>query len=203
MTEPHAPSTLRQTLQRLLNAAKRYEHANPEDDEFDAAVKEARNVLKRISRAHVENAALRDALGWQRLADEFCDFNTAADRVVMHNFAGWLAARVAHAEPGEGAAPLADLAARMVRDAAKLDPEAQRVLSANLWNLYMSERAAPREADAAGPSPDKDLDSQEFYELLQAYRHAPLYPQADVVAAFEAIKAWVRASRPVSDTPHV
>jgi hypothetical protein len=41
----------------------------------------------------VDRGAPSDALTWQQFADEFCEFNPAADRVIMHNFAGWLAAR--------------------------------------------------------------------------------------------------------------
>lgn len=36
------------------------------------------------------------------------------------------------------------------------------------------------------------LDEQEFYELMQAYRHAPLADQAVAVAAFEAVKQIIR-----------
>jgi hypothetical protein len=31
-----------------------------------------------------------------------------------------------------------------------------------------------------------------FYDLMQAYRHAPHSPQSDVVAAYEAVKAHIR-----------
>jgi hypothetical protein len=43
------------------------------------------------------------------------------------------------------------------------------------------------------------LESQEFYELMQAYRHASLTNQNAAVAAFEAVKSFVRA-RNVSET---
>lgn len=36
------------------------------------------------------------------------------------------------------------------------------------------------------------LDDQEFYELMQAYRHAGIADQDQAVAAFEAVKAYVR-----------
>lgn len=36
------------------------------------------------------------------------------------------------------------------------------------------------------------LEEQEFYELMQAYRHAPATDQAAVVAAFEAVKQAIR-----------
>lgn len=36
------------------------------------------------------------ALRWQQIVDEFCEFNPYADRVIMGNFAGWLAARGEH-----------------------------------------------------------------------------------------------------------
>lgn len=37
-----------------------------------------------------------------------------------------------------------------------------------------------------------DLESQEFYELMQAYRHAPILDQAAVIKAFENVKATIR-----------
>jgi hypothetical protein len=43
------------------------------------------------------------------------------------------------------------------------------------------------------------LDNQEFYELMQAYRHAGIADQDAAVAAFEAVKSFVRA-RNVSET---
>lgn len=36
---------------------------------------------------------------------------------------------------------------------------------------------------------------REFYELMQAYRHAPHTPQKDVVAAYEAVKAHIKTHR--------
>ena len=36
------------------------------------------------------------------------------------------------------------------------------------------------------------LESQEFYELMQAYRHVPLADQKSVVSAFENIKKFIR-----------
>ncbi len=35
------------------------------------------------------------------------------------------------------------------------------------------------------------LNGQEFYELMQAYRHAPMGGQANVVAAFNATKQFI------------
>lgn len=40
---------------------------------------------------------------------------------------------------------------------------------------------------------DDFLDAQEFYELMQAYRHTDIASQNAVVKAFEAVKAHVRA----------
>jgi len=40
------------------------------------------------------------------------------------------------------------------------------------------------------------LDSREFYELMQTYRHAPPTRPAQVCEAFEAVKAWVRLNVP-------
>ena len=36
------------------------------------------------------------------------------------------------------------------------------------------------------------LDSQEFYELMQAYRHTPVVKQAETASAFEAVKQFIR-----------
>ena len=36
------------------------------------------------------------------------------------------------------------------------------------------------------------LDEQEFYELMQAYRHAPVADQEAVLKAFEAVKQAIR-----------
>lgn len=36
------------------------------------------------------------------------------------------------------------------------------------------------------------LDEQDFYELMQAYRHAQEWTQPTVVEAFEAVKAYIR-----------
>jgi len=35
------------------------------------------------------------------------------------------------------------------------------------------------------------LDSQEFYELMRAYRHAVGFDQSEVIAAFEAVKSFI------------
>lgn len=35
---------------------------------------------------------------------------------------------------------------------------------------------------------------REFYELMQAYRHAPHSPQRDVVAAYEAVKTYLTSN---------
>ncbi len=45
--------------------------------------------------------------------------------------------------------------------------------------------------EAITPEPQADVESQEFYELMQTYRHTPVVDQAAVVAAFEAVKAFV------------
>jgi len=37
------------------------------------------------------------------------------------------------------------------------------------------------------------FDDQPFYELMQQYRLAPLVPQRDVLACFEAVKDFARA----------
>ena len=39
---------------------------------------------------------------------------------------------------------------------------------------------------------DEDLDGEEFYNLMQSYRHAPFMPQEYVIEAFENVKAWIR-----------
>jgi hypothetical protein len=40
-----------------------------------------------------------------------------------------------------------------------------------------------------------EAGEREFYELMQAYRHAPHSPQRDVVEAYEAVKAHIKKSR--------
>lgn len=37
------------------------------------------------------------------------------------------------------------------------------------------------------------LNSHEFYELMQAYRMAPLVPQTQVTAAYNAVKQYIRS----------
>jgi hypothetical protein len=48
--------------------------------------------------------------------------------------------------------------------------------------------------DRGTPPPDVDdiLEDQEFYEAMQQYRHAPLTSQKEVVAAYEAVKRFIR-----------
>ena len=36
------------------------------------------------------------------------------------------------------------------------------------------------------------LDSKEFYNLMQTYRHSPFVPMCDVHKAFENVKAFIR-----------
>lgn len=36
-------------------------------------------------------------------------------------------------------------------------------------------------------------ECREFYELMQAYRHASLWDQAETVEKYEAVKEWLRA----------
>jgi len=38
------------------------------------------------------------------------------------------------------------------------------------------------------------LESREFYELMQSYRCAPIVDQPAVIAAFEAVKEFIRAA---------
>lgn len=40
---------------------------------------------------------------------------------------------------------------------------------------------------------DDGLDTQEFYELMQAYRHTSLANQSVVAERFEEVKAFIRA----------
>jgi hypothetical protein len=41
--------------------------------------------------------------------------------------------------------------------------------------------------------PDDDLlETEEFYNLMQEYRHAPIANQDAVVAAYEAVKEYLR-----------
>jgi len=36
------------------------------------------------------------------------------------------------------------------------------------------------------------LDSQDFYEMMQMYRHAQMKDQTKVVQNFEKVKQWIR-----------
>ena len=36
------------------------------------------------------------------------------------------------------------------------------------------------------------LDSQDFYEVMQCYRHSPMAEQHNIVRAFEDVKQWIR-----------
>ena len=36
------------------------------------------------------------------------------------------------------------------------------------------------------------LDGEDFYNLMQIYRHSPLMPQEYVIKAFENVKTWIR-----------
>jgi hypothetical protein len=40
--------------------------------------------------------------------------------------------------------------------------------------------------------PDDPLESQEFFDLMQAYRHAPIVNQAAVVDAYDKVKRFIR-----------
>lgn len=46
--------------------------------------------------------------------------------------------------------------------------------------------------ETAEPLQIEFLESRDFYELMQAYRHSPLLPPEHVLAAFEAVKSAVR-----------
>lgn len=39
---------------------------------------------------------------------------------------------------------------------------------------------------------NKNLDTQDFYEVMQSYRHANMSDQAHVVEQFENVKEWIR-----------
>lgn len=39
---------------------------------------------------------------------------------------------------------------------------------------------------------DERLDWQDFYEVMQTYRHAPMTEQHKVINAFEDVKEWIR-----------
>ena len=38
------------------------------------------------------------------------------------------------------------------------------------------------------------LESQDFYNLMQRYRHTPMTNQEEVVNSFEEIKTWIRCN---------
>lgn len=46
----------------------------------------------------------------------------------------------------------------------------------------------------AQPPPAEWLDSREFYEVMQAYRHAYVVDPAYVVERFEAVKSFIRSA---------
>jgi hypothetical protein len=39
---------------------------------------------------------------------------------------------------------------------------------------------------------DEKIESQEFYDLMQKYRHAPISNQKEVLLAFEEVKKFIR-----------
>lgn len=43
-----------------------------------------------------------------------------------------------------------------------------------------------------GDELDDDLESEEFYNLMQAYRHAPMVDQAGTATAYEDVKRFLR-----------
>ena len=58
------------------------------------------------------------------------------------------------------------------------------------WTAALA--AAPQHESQWQPDTSPDLESRDFYEVMQAYRHSLMEKPADVVAAFEAVKAWIR-----------
>jgi hypothetical protein len=51
----------------------------------------------------------------------------------------------------------------------------------------------PSHLDADGNEFEGDrFESEEFYELMQAYRHRPIGDFAGVIETFEAVKAFIR-----------
>ncbi len=43
-------------------------------------------------------------------------------------------------------------------------------------------------------------ECEEFYNLMQAYRHIPFEHQKEVVAAYEAVKDWIRRNAVPKET---
>jgi hypothetical protein len=72
----------------------------------------------------------------------------------------------------------------------------QHVLDGGLFQpenlLEILNMADNMAADDARDARKAKIESQEFYELMQAYRHAPAHRQDLVIAAFEAVKAFIR-----------
>ena len=54
--------------------------------------------------------------------------------------------------------------------------------------LAIALAAAPQHESQWQPDTSPDLESRDFYEVMQAYRHEPL----DAHKQFEAVKAWLR-----------
>jgi hypothetical protein len=73
------------------------------------------------------------------------------------------------------------------QDNPKADPEILKIVS-----QHMKAKAIIDHGIGAEFIPDDFYESEEFYELMQSYRHAPLVPQEPVVEAFEAVKAAAR-----------
>ena len=59
--------------------------------------------------------------------------------------------------------------------------------------LNVVEGNMPKASEPAKPPVEDWLESQDFYELMQAYRHTPVIYQSRTVSAFEDVKAAIRA----------
>lgn len=58
--------------------------------------------------------------------------------------------------------------------------------------FFFDFRKEPKKSDATKASKDDKLNDREFYELMQAYRHAELSNQANLKNHFENVKKWIR-----------
>ena len=67
-----------------------------------------------------------------------------------------------------------------------LDDEQPRTITVTLGDIRRAQSEISRYESTRWP------EGREFYELMQAYRHAPLTDPAATCQAYEAVKAWVR-----------
>jgi hypothetical protein len=63
----------------------------------------------------------------------------------------------------------------------------KQIIQFKQWILSIGKRIFFRKMLA-----DERLDYQDFYEIMQTYRHTPMTEQDKLVNAFEDLKKWIR-----------